>query len=87
LSGRFQALDVSAAIPWATLLPKRDRMEFVDELSRTLLAASALDNYAPVAQLLREWTATAEVHADPRLARRLRAAIVADGGLVRAPEA
>ncbi|HEX2785753.1 MAG TPA: DUF6247 family protein [Ilumatobacteraceae bacterium] len=78
---------VGDVFPWATLLPKRDRIAFVDELSRTLMAASALDNYAPVAQLLREWRATAEIHADPRLARRLRAAIVADGGLVRVPEA
>ncbi len=32
------------------------------------MAATGLDNYAPVAQHLREWRATAEIHADPRLA-------------------
>lgn len=73
--------------PWATLLPKRDRVTFVGELGRTLVAASALDSYAPVAQLLQEWRATAEIHADPRRARRLRTAIAADGDLVVAPEA
>lgn len=77
---------VGDVFPWATFLPKRDQMTFVDELGRTLGASSALDNYAPVAQLLREWRATAEIHADPRLARRLRTAIVADGVRVPPPE-
>ena len=59
----------------------------IDELGHTLVASSALDSYAPVAQLLQERRATAEVHADPRLARRLRTAIAADGDLVVAPQA
>ena len=37
---------VDDVFPWATLLPKRDRVTFVDELGRTLVAASALDSYA-----------------------------------------
>ena len=72
--------------PWATLLPERDRVTFVDELGRTLVAASALDSYVPVAQLLQAWRSTAEIHVDPRLARRLRTAIAADGDPVVAPE-
>lgn len=36
-------------------------------------------------QLLREWRATAEIHADPRLARRLRASIDAAGAPVAVP--
>jgi hypothetical protein len=76
---------VDDVFPWATLLPRSERTDFVDELGRTLVAASALDNYAPVAQLLREWRATAEVYADPRLARRLRAAIEAEGDQVAMP--
>jgi hypothetical protein len=46
---------------------------------------STIDNYAPVGQLLREWKATSEVHADPRLARRLRRRIDADGDPVPVP--
>jgi hypothetical protein len=76
---------VDDVFPWATLLPRSERTDFVDELGRTLVAASALDNYAPVAQLLREWRATAEVYADPRLARRLRAAIEPEGDQVAMP--
>ena len=77
---------VADVFPWATLLPKSDRRAFVDELTRTLMAVAGLENYAPVGQLLREWKATAEIHADPRLARRLRRSIDADGDAVSAPE-
>ncbi len=71
--------------PWATFLPKRDRAIFVDELTTTLMAVAGMDNYAPVGQLLREWKATAEIHADPKLARRLRRSIDADGDAVSVP--
>ena len=76
---------IGEAFPWATFLPRLDRRLFIDELTRTLLAVSAIDNFAPVGQLLREWKATAEVQADPRLARRLRGQIDADGSSVPAP--
>jgi hypothetical protein len=77
---------VADVFPWATLLPKGDRRTFVDELTTTLMAVAGLENYAPVGQLLREWKATAEIYADPRLARRLRRSIDADGDAVSAPE-
>lgn len=77
---------VSDVFPWATFLSKRDRGAFVDELTTTLMAVAGMDNYAPVGQLLREWKATAEIHADPKLARRLRRSIDADGHAVPAPE-
>lgn len=71
---------------WTTFLPKRDRKEFTDELTRTLVAVCDLGNYGPVGQVLREWKASAEIHADPRLARRLRRAVDAEGVTVPAPE-
>lgn len=77
---------VDDVFPWATFLPKRDHAAFIDELTRTLVAVSTLDNYAPIAQLLHEWRATAEIHADPRLARRLRASITANGDEVPVPQ-
>lgn len=76
---------VADVFPWSAFLPKSDRTTFVDELGRTLVAASAIDNYAPVTQILREWRATAEIHADPRLARRLRTPIAAVGDKVTVP--
>lgn len=81
------ALDeaVDDAFAWLTFLPKADRKLFVDELTRTLVGASAVENYSPVAQLLREWRATAEIHADPKLARRLRKPIEAEGNRIAVP--
>ena len=46
---------------------------------------TTIDNFAPVGQLLREWKATAEVHADPRVARRLRRRVEASGEAVPVP--
>jgi len=76
---------IADVFPWAMFLPKRDRAAFVDELTITLMAVGGLDNFAPVGQMLREWKATAEIHADPRLARRLRRPIDADGDAVPVP--
>lgn len=82
------SLDVTVdeVFPWASFLPRQDHKAFVDELTQTLVAVTTIDNFAPVGQLLREWKATAEVHADPRLARRLRRRIDADGDLVPVPD-
>jgi hypothetical protein len=44
-----------------------------------------LDNYASVIQLIGEWRATADVYADPRLARRLRRPLGAEGEVVPEP--
>ncbi len=39
------------------------------------MAAAELDSFGPLAQMVEEWRATAEIHADPKLARRLRSPI------------
>jgi hypothetical protein len=81
------ALDtaVDEVFGWATFLPEADRKVFVEELTRTLVGAADVENYSPVAQLMREWKATAEIHADPALARRLRTPLDADGVQVTVP--
>lgn len=73
------------AFSWMELLPAADQRLFADEFSRVAAAASELDSYASLVQLLREWRATAEVQADPKLARRLRRPLEADGGPVSEP--
>ena len=73
------------AFPWLEFLPAGDRRRFVDEFTRVVTAAAAVDNLTPLAQLIREWRATAEVHADPKLARRLGRALQAAGEPVRPP--
>jgi hypothetical protein len=81
------ALDeaVDDVFAWLTFLPRADRKLFIEELTRTLVGAAAVENYSPVAQLLREWKATAEIHADPKLSRRLRKPLEATGEPIAAP--
>lgn len=71
--------------PWLGFLPAVDQRRFVDEFSRIVTAAAELENLSPLTQLLREWRATAEVYADPKLARRLRRPIEAAGSSVPVP--
>lgn len=63
---------VADGFPWVTLLPESERKAFVQELTQTLLASESLQNFVPVGQVIQEWRATAEIHAVPELAKRLR---------------
>lgn len=76
---------IDEVFPWSTFLPTRDQDLFRHELTRTLPGISMIDDFAPVGQLIREWKATAEIHADPRLVRRLRSGLDASGDAVPAP--
>jgi hypothetical protein len=67
------------AFGWIEFLPATDRRTFADEFARVVTAAAELDNYGPLGQLVREWRVTAEIYADPKLARRLRRPIQAVG--------
>lgn len=73
------------AFPWIEFLPAGDQRVFIDEFTRLVAAAATVDNYEPLTQLVHEWRATAEVHADPKLARRLRRSLEAAGDRVAAP--
>lgn len=73
------------AFAWARFLPSDARDLFAQELTNTLLAAATVDVYTPVAQLVREWKATAEIHADPDLLRRLTGPVHATGDAVPRP--
>jgi hypothetical protein len=73
------------AFGWLEFLPAADRRLFAGEFARVVTAAAELDNYSPLSQLVREWRATAEVHADPKLARRLRRAVEAGGDRIPPP--
>ena len=63
---------VREAFPWVCFLPTEDVQAFVVELVDTLRAVEELGNFAPAAQVITEWRHTAEVHADPELAARIR---------------
>ena len=59
------------AHPWLRFLPEQERATFVREFADTMAACAAIGNNAPLSQLLHEWKATAEIHADPALADAL----------------
>lgn len=65
-------LSPTLPFPWVCFLPTEDVRAFVLELVDPLRAADSLENFAPVAQVITEWRHTAEVHADPELAARIR---------------
>lgn len=73
------------AIPWLSFLPTQQRQLFLAEFFRTAEAAAEVGVMTPLAQLLREWQATAAIYADPELAAELRRPLAGDGGRVPAP--
>lgn len=77
---------IPEAFPWVRFLPTGDVRAFVLDLVETLRAADALDNPAPVVQVITAWQHTAEVHADPDLAARVRL-LEGDLGPVQEPVA
>jgi hypothetical protein len=83
--GRLEAS--AEAIPWLSFLPAQRRQEFLAEFFRTAEAAAELGVMTPLAQLLREWQATAAIYADPELAAELRRPLAGDGKRVAAPPA
>lgn len=77
--------EIPHELPWMADLPECDRRLFAEELSQLMAEAAETDDLAPVQQALREWRATAEVHADPELSQRLSGPIVANGPRVPRP--
>lgn len=61
------------ALPWAEFLSRADRQAFLHDFVRTAAACIDADVFEPLAQLDREWRATAAVHADPALRAELAA--------------
>lgn len=76
---------VSSEFPWTSLLPPADLEEFLAEFTRSIMAASEIDSFAAVGQLLHEWRATAAVHSDRELAARLSAELRGEGDAVPQP--
>lgn len=96
LLGEVAQLDTEGAVlrralaerfPWSRFLPEADREAFYAEFVETARACADVDTLEPLAQLVHEWKQTAQVHADPELAERLREPAAGDGDLVTAPSA
>ena len=77
--------DSPGELSWVDVMPERDRRLFAEEMSRLMAEAAETDDFTLVQQVLREWRATADIHADPVLARRLSGPLVANGARVPKP--
>ena len=76
---------VRGCLWWAACLSARDRSMLAEEIAELMAEAAETGDLAPVEQVLREWTATAKVHADPVLAQRLSEPVDANGRRVSSP--
>lgn len=74
-----------AEFPWTSFLPPDERAQFLADFTDTVVAAAELDNFALLSQLIDDWRITAEIHADPKLARRLRRKVAPKGPSVPRP--
>lgn len=74
-------------LPWVRFLPSTAIDELVAEFVETGHAAAAVNNLAPISQLLAEWRHTAEIYADPELYAVLTRPHEGDHGPVPPPEA
>jgi hypothetical protein len=79
------AASLPAALPWTRFLPPDERLTFLEEFAATATACIETEVFEPLAQVSREWRATAAVHADPRLLGTLMGPADADDSLVPRP--
>lgn len=76
---------VPDVFPWVAFLSREEVQEFVTELMLTMRSADAIDNPAPVVQVIDSWRHTAEVLADPELTAALIEPSEGDFGPVTQP--
>lgn len=86
-SVKYLAASLPAALPWTRFLPPAERLAFLGEFAATATACIDADVFEPLAQLSREWRATAAVHADPKLLETLMGSGDPDGSPVPRPPA
>ena len=83
-----EAMDdaIEAAFPWVEFLSTDGRREFVEELTRIILASASVENFEQVDLTIDSWQNTAEILSDPELTALLTTPItVTDGRRVLPP--
>jgi hypothetical protein len=84
---RRVAAALSASLPWTTFLPEDERAEFFEALTSTVAACVEVDTFEPLARLIDGWRTTAEVHANPQLAKVLGVRRSGPAAKVKRPKA
>jgi hypothetical protein len=79
------AAGIPLEFPWVGVLPSADVKQFVQDFANAVLAAAELQRWQIVDETVSEWKATAAIHADPALRKRLTGAITDDLGPVPSP--
>jgi hypothetical protein len=70
---------------WPDILPEQDRAQFLADFVRAFQKSTEMGQWTLLSQTVREWRATAAVHADPDLVRQLSGPLAGDFGLVPSP--
>jgi hypothetical protein len=71
--------------PWSDVLPEQDRAQFVTDFIRAFHASAELGQWTLVSETVREWKATATIHASPDLVKQLSGPLNDDFGVVPDP--
>lgn len=71
--------------PWVDVLPEHSQVQFVTDFARAFQASAELGEWSVLAQTIREWRATAAIHADPVLAQQLSGPTDEDLGPIPEP--
>ncbi|WP_436493852.1 hypothetical protein [Actinokineospora sp. HUAS TT18] len=79
------AASLADEFPWVDVLPPEDRRQFVADFARAFQGSAELGHWGMLDQTIREWRATAAIHADAALAACLAEPINDDLGPVRPP--
>jgi len=79
IPSRLSAI-MSHRYPWIRFLPEKAREEFVREFIETVQACTSIGNTARLDETLHAWKATAEIHADPALHKKLTRPLAASTG-------
>jgi hypothetical protein len=72
-------------MPWLAWLPEHERRDCVNELLANLAAGAETGALEPFSRSVLEWQHTAEVWADPELAKRLSSQFDGDGPVLERP--
>ncbi len=71
-SRQTRRVTVPTGFAWLKHLPPDEQANFISGLLQRVLAALKSEDWSPVAEWVEEWKATANVHADPQVARSVR---------------
>ena len=74
-------------LPWLAWMPRGEQVECLSEILTHLAAGAETGTFEPFARAVAEWEHTAEVWADPELAKRLSSDFDGDGGEIPRPKA